>query len=73
MELRIYTIDEAAKTLKVSTMTVYRYIKAGKLRAAKIGRDWRITEEQLKDFLKSMTPSTPTSENLSGGQDVRSE
>ncbi len=73
MELRIYTIDEAAEALKLNKFTLYRYIKSGKLKGAKIGRDWRFTEEQLKDFLKSMTPSASTSENLSGGQDVRSE
>lgn len=65
MELRIYTIDEAAQALKLGKSTLYKYIKSGKLNGAKIGKDWRFTEDQLKDFLKSMTPA--------GGQDVRSE
>lgn len=64
MELKIYTVDEAAKVLKVSNMTLYRYIKAGKLRAAKFGKEWRITEENLKNFIDSMTPGERKDSNL---------
>jgi excisionase family DNA binding protein len=69
MELRVYTMDEAVKALKLSRYTLMNYMKAGKLKGAKIGRDWRFTEEQLKDFLKSMTPDDLSGE-LPGEQDV---
>ena len=69
MELRVYTMDEAVKALKLSRYTLMNYMKAGKLQGAKIGRDWRFTEEQLKDFLKSMTPDDSSGE-LPGEQDV---
>ena len=68
MELRVYTMDEAVKALKLSRYTLMNYMKAGKLKGAKIGRDWRFTEEQLKDFLKSMTPDY--SGELPGEEDV---
>lgn len=61
--------DEAVKALKLSRYTLMTYMKAGKLKGAKIGRDWRFTEEQLKDFLKSMTPDDSSGE-LPGEQDV---
>lgn len=69
MELKIYTMDEAAETLKLAKSTLYRYLQSGKLKGAKIGRDWRFTEEQLKDFLKSMTPDDSSGE-LPGEEDV---
>ena len=33
-----YTAQELAETLRVNIMTIYRYIKAGKLKAYKIGK-----------------------------------
>ena len=70
MELRVYTMDEAVKTLKLTRQTLTYYIKTGKLKGSKIGKGWRFTEEQLKDFLKSMTPDDLSGE-LPGEEDRR--
>jgi len=48
----IYTIDEVAKMLRVSYLTVYRWIQAGKLPAIKAGKQYRITKNQLDKFLE---------------------
>ena len=48
---RFLTVAEVAETLRVSTMTVYRLIKAGDLRAARVGKSFRITEEDVDQFL----------------------
>lgn len=37
--------------LAVSTMTVYRLINGGELRAIRVGRGWRVTEDELSAFL----------------------
>ena len=47
----LYTIDEVAKRLKVSKMTVYRYVKAGKLPAYKLEQELRIKKADLDAFL----------------------
>lgn len=47
----IYTPKEAAAILKVSERTVNEWLRSGKLKASKIGRQWRITETQLNEFL----------------------
>lgn len=44
----LYTLQEVAKILKVSERTLYRWIKDGKLKAHKVGRNWRVKEEDLK-------------------------
>lgn len=54
-ELKVYTTTEALDILKVTQRTLYRYIKAGQIKAIKLGREYRITEEALKDFLERGT------------------
>lgn len=46
-----YTAKELAELLKVNIMTIYRYINAGKLRAYKIGKEFRIDKEEFNKFL----------------------
>lgn len=49
--IKVYTLNEVKKLLKVSLRTLYRYIKDGKLKSTKIGNKWIVTEENLKDFI----------------------
>jgi putative molybdopterin biosynthesis protein len=48
-----YTTRELADTLKVNIMTVYRYIKKGRIKAHKIGKDFRIGHSEFERFLKA--------------------
>ncbi|HQD52570.1 MAG TPA: helix-turn-helix domain-containing protein [Bacillota bacterium] len=48
-----YTVPEVAVTLKVTPETVLNYIFAGEMTAEKLGNTYRITVEDLKDFLIS--------------------
>ena len=47
-----YTAQELAGKLEVNIMTIYRYIKAGKIKAYKIGKEFRIEKEEFERFLK---------------------
>jgi excisionase family DNA binding protein len=47
------TVGEVAAVLRVSTMTVYRLINAGQLSAVRIGRSFRLRQEDLDRFLDS--------------------
>jgi len=47
----IYTSDEVVEKLKISKETLYRYIKSGKLKAKKIGREYRFIGRDLNKFL----------------------
>ncbi|MFA6428196.1 MAG: helix-turn-helix domain-containing protein [Candidatus Buchananbacteria bacterium] len=46
-----YTAEELATKLKLNVMTIYRYIKAGKLKALKIGKEYRINRAEFAKFL----------------------
>lgn len=52
MKDKFLTAQEVADTLKVNIMTIYRYIKAGKLIAYKTGKDFRIKEKDFSKFLE---------------------
>ena len=49
-----YTAEELAKKLMVNIMTIYRYIKAGKLKAYKIGKEFRIKKKEFNNFLNKV-------------------
>jgi len=50
---RYLTLPEVAERLKVSRRTIYRWIKNGELNAYQFGREYRITEGALKQFLEA--------------------
>jgi excisionase family DNA binding protein len=48
---RFLTVTEVAATLRVSNMTVYRLINTGSLAAIRIGKSFRIREDDLSQYL----------------------
>jgi putative resolvase len=48
---RFYTAKELADILKVDIVTIYRNIRAGKLKAHKIGKEFRIPKDEFQKFL----------------------
>jgi len=51
--MKLYTLQEVADVLRVSRQTIYNYVTAKRLKASKIGKEYRVTEEDLQDFLKN--------------------
>lgn len=54
MEKEYYTAQELADKLRINIMTIYRYIKAGKLTAHKIGKEFRIDKKEFNNFLEKV-------------------
>lgn len=50
---RFLTVAEVADLMRVSTMTVYRLIKAGDLAAVRVGRSYRIPEGEVDRYLEA--------------------
>jgi len=50
-DLKVYTVEDVMQIFHVTRRTLYNYIKAGQLKAFKMGREWRFTEEALQDFI----------------------
>ena len=53
--LKLYTCEEIAEIFSVKIITVYDWIKKGKLKACKIEKSYRITQEQLDAFIRERT------------------
>jgi len=52
---QLLTVREVADVMRVSTMTVYRLIRAGALPAIRVGKHFRIRESELSGYLESQT------------------
>jgi excisionase family DNA binding protein len=52
-QARFLTVTEVADLLRLSKMTVYRLINAGELPAVRIGKSFRVREDDLDAFIAS--------------------
>ena len=50
-EARLLTVNEVADLLRVSRMTVYRLIRQGDMAALRVGRNYRLREEDVHSYL----------------------
>jgi excisionase family DNA binding protein len=48
---QLYTIDQAAEFLQHSPRTVREWLRTRRLRGVKTGREWRIRQEDLVEFI----------------------
>ncbi len=48
----VLTSDEAIQYLRISKPTFLKYIRAGRIRAIKAGKGWRVLHSELYRFLK---------------------
>ncbi len=47
----ILTVEQVAEMLQIHHFTVLNYIKQGKIRAAQLGRVYRVRQSAVDDFL----------------------
>ena len=52
MEEKFYTIDKIAEMLGMHHKTIRKFINEGKLRANKVGKQWRISSHDLSLFME---------------------
>jgi excisionase family DNA binding protein len=51
-ESKFLTIAEVASMMRVSKMTVYRLVHGGELPALRVGRSFRVLEEDVNEYLR---------------------
>ncbi|WP_105615774.1 helix-turn-helix domain-containing protein [Vallitalea okinawensis] len=62
MENKFYTVDEVAEILNIHSKTVRKYIREGKLKATKVGKQWRITGHDLSILVEGENNIMPKDE-----------
>lgn len=58
MDESFLTTEEVLDYLQVNLRTVYRLIKAGKIPAVRVGRQWRFRKRDIDAWLESQRPRT---------------
>jgi len=48
----LYSIPELSKILPISDWTIREYLRKGKLKGHKIGKNWYVSKENLEAFLE---------------------
>ena len=51
MSNKLLTVNEVAKILRVSNMTVYRLVKSKQIPAIRVGKNYRIKEIDVEKYL----------------------
>jgi len=49
---KFLTVAEVAAMMRVSKMTVYRLVHGGDLAAVRVGRSFRVKEEDVDEYLR---------------------
>ena len=49
--IEFYTPEDLSQTLKLNRVTIYRLLRQGKLPGVKIGKSFRISESDFRDWL----------------------
>jgi excisionase family DNA binding protein len=51
-EVKFLTVAEVAAMMRVSKMTVYRLVHSGELPAVRVGRSFRVTEDDVNNYIR---------------------
>jgi len=68
MDESFLTTEEVLDYLQVNLRTVYRLIKAGKIPAVRVGRQWRFRKRDIDAWLESQRPRTARSASVPGAR-----
>lgn len=52
-DIKLYSLIEVAKILRVTRQTVYNQVHAGRLKAVKVGKEYRVTDEDLQAYIRT--------------------
>lgn len=51
-EKELYSVKELEKILPITPLTVRAYIRKGKIKGSKIGKNWYVKKQDLEAFLE---------------------
>jgi excisionase family DNA binding protein len=62
---QVLTVDQVAAYLQLNRLTVYRYIRDGRIPAAKIGKLYRVLKADVDRFLEAQKTAGPAARRRS--------
>jgi excisionase family DNA binding protein len=67
-DLKVYTANEVCELLKITKRTLYRYVEDGSITGFRAGRQYRFTEDDIKDFIEARRGARPRRRKTTEGQ-----
>lgn len=61
MEIKFYSLEEVADLFGVNYQLIYKLVKTGELPSVRIGKMFRVSEAQLKEYMDRQSVGTPAS------------
>lgn len=61
--LTLYSVDDLHELLGISKMTLRAYLREGRLKGRKMGVQWFVTEEAIRDYFDQGTKDKQTAES----------
>lgn len=49
----VLTVSQVAEMLQIHPITARKYVREGKIKAKKMGRQWRVTRSAVYDYLQN--------------------
>jgi len=66
--VEVLNLDETADFLRVSNQTVYNMIREGRIRAYKVGREWRFLRQDIMAYMDHSSNESSMKIAAKGGQ-----
>lgn len=60
--LTLYSVDDLHEMLGISKMTIRAYLREGRLKGRKLGVQWFVTEEAIRNYFDQPEPREPDHE-----------
>ncbi|WP_067824483.1 helix-turn-helix domain-containing protein [Actinomadura kijaniata] len=70
MAQQYYSVEQVAELLDLHVRTVRGYVRDGRLRATRIGKQYRIAREDLEEFTGAPAPAAPSAETYAEASTV---
>jgi len=51
-EKKLYSVEDLAKILPITSFTIRAYFRKGRIKGHKIGKNWYVTKENFDAFLE---------------------
>ena len=54
--VKVYSLIEVSELLDITYPTVRKYVKEGKIRSRRVGRNYLVTDQSIRNFLNGEIP-----------------
>ena len=61
MNIKFHSLEEVAEIFGVNYQLIYKLVKSGELPSVRIGKIFRVSEVQLKEYMDKQSQGTPAS------------